>query len=118
MVRAARAAWSFSRGPHGRGRCLSQHKFHWPYFVQLREWYEVQFQTEGHIVTAFEVAMNTQRGAVFLGTREDGCMFTVDPRLANKRTDMSFELTFIQDLSSGPPVPHRMAITAQPGHGN
>ena len=75
--------------PHPRGpfradimegvAASSQRRFHWPYFVQRREWFRQHF--EGFSITAREVAWITDRGyAVFLGKRNDGRMFTVNPR--------------------------------------
>ena len=80
--RAATPAWSFSRGHHGGGglSASSQCQFQWPYFVQRREWFRQHFEGEGFHIAKFEVAWrNRWDEAVFLGQRNGGKMFMVDP---------------------------------------
>ena len=78
---------------------MSQRKFHWLYFVQWREWYLVHFQNEGFSITALEVAWNTDRRyAVFLGKRNDGCMFTVNPRAKSQAAELSWDTDDIAEI--------------------
>ena len=59
----------------------SQRQFRWSYFVQRRDWFRQHFEGGDFHIKTFEVAWsNSGKHAVFLGKRNDGCMFTVNPR--------------------------------------
>ena len=78
----------------------SQRQFHWPYFVQRREWYRHYFELQGFGITAFEVAW-CDRGygyAVFLGQRSGGRMFTVNPRAHNQAAELSWDTDDIAEI--------------------
>ena len=66
----------------------SQRHFHWPDFVQRRDWHRVHIEDEDMHITAFEVVWSSHGEgdgeAVFLGTRSDGKRFTVNPRAAKE----------------------------------
>ena len=76
----------------------SQRQFHWPYFVQRREWH--YFELLGFGITAFEVAW-CDRGygyAVFLGQRSDGRMSTGNPRARNQAAELSWDTDDIAEI--------------------
>ena len=74
----------------------SQGQFNWPYFVQRRKW----FQVEGYKITAFEVVVLSDRRehAVFLGSRSDGSLFTVNPRARNQEKEFSWGCDDIAEI--------------------
>ena len=107
FLRHEEAAWYGRFHPRGPFRtditggvsASSQRQFHWPYFVQGREWYRQRFLGEFSI-TAFEVAWSNRgaRGyAVFLGQRNDGRMFT-DPRARNQAVELSWDTDDIAEI--------------------
>ena len=78
----------------------SQRQFHWPFFVQRREWYRHYFELQGFGITAFKVAW-CDRGyghAVFLGQRSDGRMFTVNPRAPRQAAELDWDTDDIAEI--------------------
>ena len=76
----------------------SQRQFHWPYFVQRREWFREHF--DGFHITTFEVVWSKhgQGRAVFLGERNDGRKFTVNPRARPQAAEFSWDTDDIADI--------------------
>ena len=78
----------------------SQRRFHWPYFVQRREWYRQHIEDEGMHIMKFEVVWSHRRRgdgigqAVFLGMRSDGQWFTVNPRAGAAK-----EFSWLDDIT-------------------
>ena len=98
MGSTAIAAWSFRRDIADVA-ASSQGQFHWPYFVQRREWYRHYFEFQGLGITKFEVAWcNRGSHAVFLGQRSDGRMFTVNPRARNQAAELSWDTDDIAEI--------------------
>lgn len=97
--------------PHPRGRfrrditggvsaaASSQRQFQWLDFVQQRKWYRFYFQVPGFEITAFEVAWSSRwRHAVFLGHRDDGNTFTVNPQAHSQVRELSWHTDDIAEL--------------------
>ena len=106
FLRHEEAAWYGRFHPRGPFRtditggvsASSQRQFHWPYFVQGREWYRQRFLGEFSI-TAFEVAWSNRGDhAVFLGQRNDGRMFTVNPRAHHQAAELSWDTDDIAEI--------------------
>ena len=106
------AAWNGRVHPRGPFRAditsgvsaRSQQHFHWPYFVQGREWYGRLFVPEGWYrwyIDSWEVAWSNcgPRGyAVFVGRRTDGWMFRVDPRARTQAEEFSWDTDNIAEM--------------------
>ena len=95
--------------PHPRGpfrvditggrSASSQRQFQWGYFVQRRLWFAQFFEGVGFFITAFEVAWsNRGHRAVFLGQRNDGRMFTVNPRAHHQAAELSWDTDDIAEI--------------------
>ena len=80
----------------------SQRQFQWGYFVQRRLWFAQYFEVVGFFITAFEVAWsNRGHHAVFLGQRNDGRMFTVNPRAPHQAAELSWDTDDIAEICGG-----------------
>ena len=95
--------------PHPRGpfrvditggrSASSQHQFQWGYFVQGRDWFRQHFEGGDFHIKTFEVAWsNSGKHAVFLGKRNDGRMFTVNPRAPHQATELSWDTDDIAEI--------------------
>ena len=87
-VRSMDAIWFLDQafrvdmgGVPARVSASSQPQFQCSNFVQRRDWFRRHFADLGFSITTFEVAWShSGKHAVFLGKRNDGRMFTVNPR--------------------------------------
>ena len=67
-------------------------QYNWDRFIKGRRWYKFYFAGEQYRITRFELAWDgCLWGAVFLGTRADGQMFTVNPREKNQVKELSWD---------------------------
>ena len=72
-------------GVPARVSASSQPQFQCSNFVQRRDWFRRHFADLGFSITTFEVAWShSGKHAVFLGKRNDGRMFTVNPRAGHE----------------------------------
>ena len=99
--------WNARQHPRGpfrvditRGHSASsQRQFHWGYFVQRRPWFAQHFEVVGFFITAFEVAWsNRGHRAVFLGQRNDGRRFTVNPRAPRQAAELHWDTHDIAEI--------------------
>ena len=76
-----------------------QRHFLWPYFVQRRKWFRQHFQHEGFNIKKFEVVWsNRWDHTVFLAHRNDGNMFTVNPRATKQAAELSWKTDDIAEI--------------------